>query len=205
MSDELSTAKVLGGVGSILVMLTVVHWAVGIAGLVLLFIAFKKLSDYYNKPEIFKNAMISLILQIVGIVIFGVLIASAIIRLFFGLLGVKFTPFTQISTLPINYANIVWIPYKRFLMQILLGLVLMFVFLIISAVFFRRALNTLAEVTGQSLFGTAGLLYLIGSCLSIIVVGGIVIFVSYIILTIAFFTMEEKKQTKSAPASPVVQ
>ncbi|RLF14473.1 MAG: hypothetical protein DRJ66_05980 [Thermoprotei archaeon] len=165
MSDELSTIKILGGIGSVLVILSLAHWAIGIIGLVLLFIAFKKVADYYRRPEIFKNALIALILSIIGLAIFGITIGVILLKLLFSfpklLLGFGFG--TEVSII----GNVLYPSLKGVIVHILLVFSVLPIFNIISAVFLRRSLNVLAEVSRQSLFKTAGLLYLIGSCLLI--------------------------------------
>jgi len=176
-------AKTLGGVGAILATLSFLHWIIGVVGLVLLIIALKGLSEYYEKPSIFNNALIALILGIVGIAIIGVALIGALLAAF-GIGGLTHPSFGPPPHFPL-----------AFLGTILVGLIATFVVFVISAVFFRRSLNELAESSGESLFRTAGLLYLIGAVLLIILVGGIVILISFILIAIAFFTLKPKQET----------
>ncbi|MEM2270585.1 MAG: DUF996 domain-containing protein, partial [Nitrososphaerota archaeon] len=67
---SLSQAKAMGGVGSILVLLSFVPsvgFVLGLVGLVLVLIAVKQISDAVNDREIFNNVLIAVILQIVGV------------------------------------------------------------------------------------------------------------------------------------------
>ena len=68
---------------------------------------------------------------------------------------------------------------------------LLFVFLIIAMFFVRKSLTQLSSKSGIGLFGTAGLVMLIGAVLTIIVVGLIVIWIGLILATAAFFMMKE--------------
>ena len=56
-----------------------------------------------------------------------------------------------------------------------------------------------SEKTGVGLFGTTGLLILIGGVLTIIVIGFILLWVALILLTISFFSI--KTQTAQPPAT----
>ena len=74
---------------------------------------------------------------------------------------------------------------------VIVGLVLLFGFLIIAMFFVRKSLTQLSSKSGIGLFGTAGLVMLIGAVLTIIVVGLIVIWIGLILATAAFFMMKE--------------
>lgn len=78
------------------------------------------------------------------------------------------------------------------MISIIAGAALIFVFSVVSAVFFRRALDELGEVSGEGLFKTAGLLYLVGAVLTIVFVGMIVIWIAFLLIGIAFFTMKPR-------------
>jgi uncharacterized membrane protein len=67
----------------------------------------------------------------------------------------------------------------------------MFVFAIISMIFMRKSMNQLSSKSGISLFGTAGLLMLIGAVLTIVGLGLILIWIGLILATVAFFRMKE--------------
>src|SRR5579885_2959622 len=65
---KLSDAKILGGIGSILMLLSIVHFTFAIVGLILLLIAVKFVSDITGDQDIFKNMLYAVIIGIVGIV-----------------------------------------------------------------------------------------------------------------------------------------
>jgi|GEM_PF-5603816 len=69
--------------------------------------------------------------------------------------------------------------------------VIFVVFYIVAAFFVRRSLNELAARSGVSLFATAGLLLFIGAILTLIVIGALIMWVSFVVLAIAFFKLKE--------------
>jgi uncharacterized membrane protein len=65
----LRQAKAMGGVGSILVLLSFVPFVgflFGLAGLVMVLLAVKRISETVSDREIFRNVLMAVILQIVG-------------------------------------------------------------------------------------------------------------------------------------------
>jgi uncharacterized membrane protein len=70
-SSKLGTAKILGGVGSI-IMLLVIASQVGIAlfiiGLVLVLISLKYIADEVKDQKIFNHALAALIISIIGVI-----------------------------------------------------------------------------------------------------------------------------------------
>ena len=65
----LRQAKAMGGVGSILVLLSFVPFVgflLGLAGLVMVLLAVKRVSEAVKDREIFRNVLTAVILQIVG-------------------------------------------------------------------------------------------------------------------------------------------
>ena len=70
------------------------------------------------------------------------------------------------------------------------------------AVYLRKSFDALANKTGNGMFKTAGLLLLIGAILTIVLIGLILIFVAWILLTVAFFSMPSTPPPP-AQAAPV--
>jgi hypothetical protein len=76
------------------------------------------------------------------------------------------------------------------------------------AINFRRCLNALADRSGENLFITAGTLLFFGAILTIIFVGIILIFIAWLIATIAFFSIRTTQQppyTYGAPPPATTQ
>ncbi|MCL2288422.1 MAG: DUF996 domain-containing protein, partial [Candidatus Bathyarchaeota archaeon] len=75
-------------------------------------------------------------------------------------------------------------------------LIVAFVFMLLSAMNFKKAFNILADRSGENLFRTAGTLLWIGAILTIILVGAFLVFIGFIIAGIAFLTL---KPTQNQP------
>ena len=185
---SLAQAKTLGGVGSILLLLGAVP-TVGllysIAGFILVLVAVKYIADALQDRAIYNGMIISVITAIIGLVVFVALVLGA----FAAFIGLPPPPgFFQFPT------GVQDIPADllAFLAAVIIGLVIMWIFFIISAVFLRRSFNTIASGLNVRMFGTAGLLFLIGAVLVVILVGFVLIFVAEILMVVAFFSIPEQ-------------
>ena len=200
----LQSNKTLGGVGALLMVISPFLVSgftllVGLVGLILVLIAGKGLSDHYNEPSIFNNSLYGVILSIVGVVVFVAALFVVAISFFTNVLGIELS--TAFSD-PTAFTNIDWT--EAMILDNLLdhvaalvgSLVILFIFVVVAAIFYRKSLTTLAEKTGVGLFGTAGLLLLIGAVLTIIAIGLLLIWIALILVTAAFF------QIRAEPAQP---
>lgn len=189
--DGLRDAKYLGGIGSILMILLLapnVGFILYIVGIVLVAIAVKKISDEVGDPSIFNNMLISIILLIVGGAV-GVAVGVV-----FGLAN-----FAQIFSsvligdgLPTEFTEpeavqLVW----GLFIAIFAALAVFWAFSVASSIFLRRSYNSISKRLGAGLFGTTGLLYLIGAALAIVLIGFVILLVAVILQIIAFFTLPE--------------
>ena len=199
MSFDLS--KNLSAVGALLLVIgfvgIIVNGAVGILsiiGVILLLIGMKGLANFYNDQGIFNNALYSVITAIVGsVVAFFAVAISAVAAL--ASLGIDFANIEDWASIgsdigaifaDMNF-NAIW----AFIGAVLVGLVILFVVVIISMYFGRKSLDKLALKSKIGLFGTAGLLMLIGAVLTIVLVGLIIIWIGLILVTVAFFQLKE--------------
>ena len=194
---SLSDAKTLGGVGSILVLLTPLPyagWVLGIAGFVMTLVAIKYISDIVKDEKIFNNMLISILLAIGGIVVGTFVVLGAFFRVLGmgSFVGSTFVPATSITTGD-------WIGFAE---SIIAGLVVVWALLIASSVFLRQSYNRVGAKLNVGTFGTAGLLYLIGAATSIIAVGFLLILVAQIMLAISFFSIKESAPLP-APGQPI--
>jgi uncharacterized membrane protein len=204
---DIQTSKTLGGVGALLLVispLTFVAGAfgglLGLVGLILVLIAMKGLSDHYMEAGIFNNSLYGVIISIIGVVVFLAALFVTAISFFSDYLGVDlsaaFSDPTAFSS--IDWVNILtFSDVMDFVTGIIISVVVLFIFAIIAAIFYRKSLTSLAERSGVGLFGTAGLLLLIGAVLTIIAIGFIIIWIALILLLVAFF------QIKIEPAQPM--
>jgi uncharacterized membrane protein len=210
---SLETSKILGGVGALLMFLGILPYVnsfavIEIIGLILVMIALYNLGSYYREGGIFNNALYGLIAGIVGGVISA---AVAIITVLTSLTDFLYSVFpdwngewTALSGLTPDPANISIDSIAPLLAGLFAMLLIIWVFSIIAAFFFRRSFGTLSEKSGVGLFSTAGLLLLIGAVLIILFgIGLILIWISALLLAIAFFQLrpQQEQPTTSTSAS----
>lgn len=208
----LESSKNLGGIGALLIVIgclgSVVPYAgiLTLIGLILMLIGLKGLADFYKEGSIFNNALYSIILAIVGVVIaFATLVITALAA--FASIGIDLSNVSDWSMLGSELANqftnfgdfsAIW----TLVGAIVSAAVILFVFAIIAVVFFRKSLNQLSSKTGVGLFGTAGLLMLIGAVLTIVVIGLLLIWIGFILVTVAFFQIRAQPTQATSPAPP---
>lgn len=197
---QLSQAKTLGGVGSIFMLLgpvPLVGWALFIAGAIMVLLALKYVSEIVQDRSVFNNMVVAIVLGIVGLVVGVAVIVGAVLstvglsnisRMFSGGFPGSFTP----QAVPSG-------GFMGMMMGAIEGLVVIWVLLIVSAIFVRRSYESVSKKLGVGMFGTTGLLYLIGAALSIVVVGFAVLFVALILNVVAFFSIPEQPTPAQAP------
>ncbi|MDH5754078.1 MAG: DUF996 domain-containing protein [Candidatus Bathyarchaeota archaeon] len=203
----LDSNKTLGGVGALLMVigpfLGSYTGVLGLIGLILVLIALKGLSDHYTEGGIFNNALYGVIIAIIGGVISVAVIVITAVD-FLSAVGIDIstawsdpTVFSSINWEELVTWDIIW-PH---IAAIIGTLVALFVFVVVAAIFLRRSLTTLSEKAGVGLFGTTGLLMLIGAVLTIIGVGFILLWVALIPLAVAFFSIKTQP-TQPPPTTP---
>jgi uncharacterized membrane protein len=200
----LESSKTLGGIGALLMVigpfLGVYTGVLGLIGLILVMIALKGLSDHYNEGGIFNNALYGAILTIIGGVVFVAVIVVAAVGLLSDL-GIHWSTLSDPTALSsINWQEIVTFDILWPHIAAILGsFVVLFIFVVVASIFLRRSLTLLSAKTGVGLFGTTGLIILIGAVLTIIGVGLILLWIALILLTVAFFSI--KTQPTQPPES----
>ncbi len=181
-------AKMLGGIGAILSLLSFVPrvgTVLAIAGLVLVLVAVKYISDIVNEPKIFKDVLMAVIIEIVGVVLSFTVVFTAFLGPAFWASITR----PRAVTLTVAGAGI-------------LGLVALWACLLVRAVLIKRAYERIAELTKVDLFKTTGLLYLIGAVLTIIIVGLPVTLVAKILEAVSFFSLPEAYPPVPPPPPP---
>jgi len=203
----LESSKNLGGVGALLMVigslgfLGVYTGILSLIGFILVLIALNGLANYYHERGIFNYALYGILSAIVGVVVFIAIVITAAVG-FLSAIGIDlanltdWTVFSQIDWQSVVTLNALW----PFLTVVVLGFVVLFVFVVVSAFFIRRSLNLTAAKTGVGMFGTAGLIWLIGGVLTIIVIGLFLIWIAMILLIVAFFSI--RAQPAAAPPPP---
>jgi len=169
---NISTQKMLGGIGYILVLLPIpVIWIfLNIAGYILVLISLYQLSNILTKPAIFQKALIGTILILAGIVI-----AFA-----FGLMAL-----IPLLVSPKDEAGAI----LGLGLGVVFAIVVAYATLVVSFYFYKEAYKILAQATAHNLFKIGGLLLFIGAITTILFgLGLLLIIVGEIILAVAFFT-----------------
>lgn len=179
--------KTLGGIGALLVAIGFFVPFLSIIGIILFFIALKGIAETYGESSIFQNALYGIIFLIIGAVAGALVILGA----FFGI-GWSMVPADTMEIADI------W----AFLGSIIIGLAIIFVFYLLSAIFFKRSFDILAVKSGEKMFGTAGMLMLVGAILTIVLVGLILMLIAWILVAVAFFSIKPAAVQPAPPPPP---
>ncbi len=178
---NISTQKLLGGIGVILMLLGVLPFigtALWIIGGILLILSIYQISNMIKKPEIFNKFIIGFVLGLSG----------WIIAIVFGLMS--FMSVAVFSGFMYAWSGIgVGI----------ISTMILFYFLFVGATYFyKEAYAMLGLAINHNLFKTAGLTMFIGAITIILFgIGGIVLFVGWILLAIAFFTAPDEVELRA--------
>jgi len=81
-----------------------------------------------------------------------------------------------------------------------LALVATWALYLASAVYIRRGFDSIGTKLNIGMFQTAGLVYLIGAALTIVLVGIVLVYVAWILFAVAFFSIPEQAP-RTAPAT----
>jgi uncharacterized membrane protein len=193
---SISDAKVLGGIGSLLVLFTVVPnvgWVLGIAGFVMILFAIRNISEIFNDKKIFDNMLTAVILAVGAIGVGTITVVGSIYHIL-GMGSFAGSKFVLTPNLPTG-------DWVGLLATALAGILVVWAILVASAVFVRKSYTSIGSKLNVHMFETAGLLYLIGAATSIILVGFPIILIAEILLAVAFFSIPE--QTRSSQTAPI--
>ena len=194
----LGQARVFGGVGSLLVFLTILPYVggvLGILGLAFVLLAVKYIADAVRDRAIFRNMALGVGLAAAGIVV-GVLVVFAAVVRFMGvgwMMGQNPTP-------PTLTPAETW----AFIVTLIVGLLALWGFFLASAVYMKRSYDAIGRRLNVSMFHTAAVVYLVGAALAIILVGFLLLFLAEILFTAAFFSIPEgaPRSANVPPADP---
>ena len=194
---DFGTSKNLSAVGTLLMFIGVIPLIpyggiLALVGLILLMIGIKGLANYYNEQGIFSNVLYSVIIAIGGgIVAVGAIAISAMSAL--ADLGIDLatiedwanagTEFGAVFTDITDFSAIMGL-----FSALIVGALILFVVLIISMYFARKSMNQLSEKSGIGLFGTAGLMMLIGAIIPVI--GLLIIWIGLLLAMVGFFQLK---------------
>ena len=148
---------------------------VSLLGWILILLATKEISESVHDKTIFDDALLAGITAIIGAIVFV-----------FALVG--------FFTLP--RVGLVFFPF-------ILVLGAFWIFAIISAYFLKQSYDKISQRLNIGAFSSAGLLYLIGAVLTIVLVGFLIVLIALIFQIVAYFSIQDVPPTPgwSQPAS----
>jgi len=210
------SSKTLGIVGAVLMLIGTIPFAayigiIAFVGFILLLVALHGLANYYKETGIFGNALYGFIAGIVGVV---ATVAAALYVIFDTSILTDFLhkifpgwngSWSSLGGLTANTSNITASDVTPVLGAVFAVLVILWIFLIISAFFNRRSLKMLSAKASVGLFSTAGLMLIIGAVLAIVLIGLILMWIAILLIAIAFFQMKPLSEQPVAPLSPPQQ
>ena len=214
----LETSKNLGGVGALLLFIGIFPYVntygiVELIGAILVLVALNGFAKFYNDRRMFTNALYGVIAFIIG-VIAAIAIAIAIVLPNISSFIMKLYPswngdwstLAQFTSSTPNTSNITPSDILPFVSAAIIVFVIIWIFSIVGAFFIRQSLKEVSVKTSFGLFATSGLILLIGAALIIIFgLGFILMWISALLLAIAFFTFKPVEQqpvySTAAPAA----
>ncbi len=168
---SLESNKTLGGIGAILLAIPFLS----LIGIILILIAMKGMGEYYNDDNIFKNALYGFVFGLVGVIAL-----IAVILMFV----VGYTATSQVITTAPS-TTFAFTGFGLFI----LAFIVLYVFSLIGAIFYKKSLDILSEKSNENMFSTAGLILLIGAAIPLI--GEILKFVAWILAAVGFFNIKQ--------------
>jgi len=173
-SKKLKQAKILGGLSVIFLLLgslPYIGFILAIAGLVMLVLANKAFSQLLNNPEIFKNTILGIIIEVIGELIAGFLFVGGIIG---------------ISSYSSDAQTVGGF-------TLFLGFIVFYAFLIGGSYLLKKSFDEIAKAFNSDLMKWGGKLIFWGA-IGIIAfgLGLIAMLVGWILIAIAYFTLPNK-------------
>jgi uncharacterized membrane protein len=192
--SSLSQVKILGGLGSIVVVLGMlgivpfIDQLVSIIGYILVLIAVKIISDSARDASIFKNMLLAIVAVTAGMLAGALYVYKSV----FNFIGVDLLSEENFFQGIISQPEVQPGDFFGLITSVIIGLVILWILIIISAIFMRKSYNSIIAKYGISMFNTAARLYLIGAVLSIILIGFILVAVVQILQIVAFFRIPDR-------------
>jgi len=193
----METEEIMGGIGALLIAVGFSNWILMLAGIVMTLISLRRLADLFKEERIFRDALIGLVAGGVGLGIAFVCFLAIILSIVFSSMatyGAPKPPMTVYSPLRELYALLLGPRPFQILLALIIPLLIVFISLMVQGVFLREAFRLLSAKSGERLFDTAGTVLLIGSVLTVLLVGFMVLPIGWIIVAIAFFSLKAPAQ-----------
>lgn len=200
---SIESNKILGGVGALLMFISFLGMfgsgytlLLLVVGAILVLIALKGFADHYQHGGIFNNALYGFITVIVGLVatvaIFIMLVLQVLANI--GVIGIDWSNPIEVQQYFMSNMDVLW----QMAGTAIGAFTVFYISAIVSAVLFRKALDALSARSGEKMFGTAGLIWLIGAIIPL--VGLLLIWISWILMAVGFFSIK----TAQAPTQPAI-
>ena len=189
--SKLSEAKILGGIGALLMLLGgfFLPGIGAIIGLILLFIAVKYISEEIKDKSIFDNYLLHFIYTVIAIV-------AVVAIFFFSIGGFTFSFFTALESMEFTDFSSVWSFFAPYIIWWVFALIVGWILLIISSMYLKKSYYSIADQTKVKLFRTTGLIYFIGAITLIIGIGFFILIIAKILEIFAFLNLPEKIPSK---------
>jgi uncharacterized membrane protein len=204
---SLSTARTFGGIGSLMVLLFIVPVAgtvLAVIGWILILVAVSNIAEVTGDRAILNDTIVAAILAIVGIIAGVVVIFGSLLR-FTRDNGLSLFGGNSIGSLNgSSFTSGSLTGVGGLVVGALVGLAILWVFYLVSAVFLRRAFSKIAGRLNVKMFSTAALLYLIGAGLTIVGIGLVIVFIANILMVVAFFSMPDDTSLEPPPAPSLI-
>ncbi len=169
----MSNPKILGGIGSLLILIgfaPYIGFLFSLGGMILILIANYKISKSINREDIFKNSLNGFTIEIIGSFVGGILVGNSLM--------------TMMETGE----------YSSFGLFTIVGLAFIYASIIAGNYYLMNAFSTISKAYYQSMFELGGK-FLFWGAIGLIVfgIGLIAIFIGWILITIAYFSMPERE------------
>jgi len=199
---DLKNAKIFGGIGSILALvgpfIPMAGGILALIGLILVIIAVYYIGTVTKDGSIFKNYLLSFVLQIVAVVAFFVIMVVAVGA---SIGGSIFDLQNMLeSQAGVTDPTAIFSNIGALIGGCCVAGLVAWILTILSALFLKKSFTSIKEHTKVGIFGTTGLVYLIGAALLIIGIGAIVLLIALILQIVAFFSLPD--QLPAAAATP---
>lgn len=200
----LESSKTLGGVGAILLLIGTFPYVssfsfgvLALIGVIMILIALHGLANVYMDSGIFTNSLYGFIVGIVGAVVAAVVLVVAVLSNLTSFLqqiypswNGKLSSISSLSGMTPNTSNLSLSNIVPLVEGLVVVFLVLWIVLIVWAVFVRRSFKSLGTKSNVGLFGTASLLLVIGAALTIIVIGLVLMWIAVLLMAIAFFQMK---------------
>jgi uncharacterized membrane protein len=208
MSLDMNTSKTVGGIGALLLFIGVLTLFSGVPylfiimmglGTTLVLAGLYGLSGHYHESGIFKKSLIGVVTGIIGIALVIIIFFAFIVPSSITAVQSMFPGWDgDINTLPNitpDIDNMDLSMLYPLLTSLLVMFVVMGIFATVTTFFIRQSLKQLREKSDVGLFETTGTLMLISGFLTFILIGYILLWISFLLLTIAFFQIKPQEPT----------